>query len=364
MTRYKKILFFITAAALLLTSGFFIPTGALALTTEIVPSQCQNSSACGLCELGLAFKNATDIMIALAGPAAVVFLFWAALMFMMSGGSQSRVSEAKKIATAAVVGLLIVLFSWIILNTLVNSVFQAKGQGGIPLPWDTIDCTALIYPSISTIPPVGTPLPPTTTATTTCPYTFGSNTGLISGVSVTQQYPHRVLGLVTLSSDPGIQQNITATVNAFNALKSAATAVDSAAFGNMTMNSLYRPYLYQAHLFDLYTLNNNAALAADNNCISFRLQVQGLLQLHSISLSGTVGLPSMCGTTSKHVIGAGVDIGGGFTSVQYGQLNSIAQANNIPLTWRNYQNDPAHFDLVNPPYTPSSCSYNGKGDWY
>jgi hypothetical protein len=365
MTRYKKIFFFVTAATLFLTGGFFllVPDSALALTTQIVPSQCANSSACGLCELGLAFKNATDIMIALAGPAAVVFLFWAALMFMMSGGSQSRVSEAKKIATAAVVGLLIVLFSWIILNTLINFVFQASTPGSVYsgiAPWNTIDCQALIYPSISTIPPVGTPIVPPGSATTTCPYAFGYGT---DSAGVRKQFYHVILGVVTQARDSGVQQNISATLAAFNSLKVAAQTKYPGVYDGMSPSSVYRPYLYQAHLYDLYTLDTNQTLAADQNCSILKSQVRNMLANHGIA--GVVGAPNACGISSKHVVGASIDIsdasrGQSFTSTQYNDLNNLAQANNIPLVWRAYPGDPAHFDLSNPPY--KGC--NNVNEWY
>ena len=45
---------------------------------------------------------------------------WGGLMFMFSRGKPDGISKAKSILTGAVVGLLIVLFAWLIVNTAVT----------------------------------------------------------------------------------------------------------------------------------------------------------------------------------------------------------------------------------------------------
>lgn len=143
-------------AALLFTA---VPSASAQLT--IVPTVCQDGSPtqCGFCELAQSLKNATDILIMLSGPLVAGFLAWAGFMFMTATGSEERISNAKKIATSAVIGLIIVVLSWLFINTLLNVVFQANIA-----PWNDIDCSLLVLPGSPTAPPAA---PPVTTTSTT-----------------------------------------------------------------------------------------------------------------------------------------------------------------------------------------------------
>ncbi|OHB21400.1 MAG: hypothetical protein A2939_03690 [Parcubacteria group bacterium RIFCSPLOWO2_01_FULL_48_18] len=120
----------------------FLSAPSYAVAVSIVPQTCATASSseilakCGVCALAQAFKNATDIMITISGPLAVMFLLYAAVLFLTSGGSQERVSQAKKVATSAAVGLVIVLLSWVILNTIINVIFGAK----LSAPWSSFTC--------------------------------------------------------------------------------------------------------------------------------------------------------------------------------------------------------------------------------
>lgn len=66
-------------------------------------------------------KNIIDFIIYnLIFPLSAVMIVVGGFFIMTAGGSTERVSKGKEIATAAVVGLLIALTSWLIINTIIN----------------------------------------------------------------------------------------------------------------------------------------------------------------------------------------------------------------------------------------------------
>lgn len=70
------------------------------------------------------------------GSLTLIMFVYGGVMFLISGGSADKVGQAKKIITAAVVGLLIVFGSWLI----INFVFKAMGldwQGKVETPTAT-----------------------------------------------------------------------------------------------------------------------------------------------------------------------------------------------------------------------------------
>lgn len=66
----------------------------------------------------LIYQNIIDAFIVFCGAAAVLYLVLSGIKFITSGGDQIKVAEAKKSMTFAVVGLVIVLFSFFIIKVL------------------------------------------------------------------------------------------------------------------------------------------------------------------------------------------------------------------------------------------------------
>jgi len=54
------------------------------------------------------------------GLIAVIFILYGGLIWMTAGGNEEKVSKAKKILTAAVIGLVVVLIAWAIVTFVVS----------------------------------------------------------------------------------------------------------------------------------------------------------------------------------------------------------------------------------------------------
>ena len=128
------------------TNGLVSCTGNLYNVASTTYSA--NPNACtSLCDLINTIENVIYFGITIALFVILPILFaWGGLMFMFSRGKPEGISKAKGILTGAVVGLLIVLGAWLIVNTVVNAL-GIKGVGG----FGTNICTVQSSPSVNTI---------------------------------------------------------------------------------------------------------------------------------------------------------------------------------------------------------------------
>ncbi len=76
------------------------------------------TGACNLCDAMIVLRNIINFGFTLAISISTGMIAWGAVRMMTAGGSESNVSEAKKIIFSAITGVAIALGSWIIVNTL------------------------------------------------------------------------------------------------------------------------------------------------------------------------------------------------------------------------------------------------------
>ena len=115
---------------LLLIASWILPVNA---AFQLVP-QC-NGPCMSLCNFAQLGKNIIDLMVWLIFPIATAVLVYGGVMLMISAGSPGRVETGKKAIKAAVVGIFIMAFAWI----LVNGVIQVMNDGS-PFNWSKITC--------------------------------------------------------------------------------------------------------------------------------------------------------------------------------------------------------------------------------
>ncbi len=92
-------------------------------------------SGCSLCD-GL--RVAINLVNGLTTAAIVITVgmaVYGAIRMMLSGGSEQMVKEAKGIITSAVIGLVIVLCGWLIINTVIHII-----AGRVDFPWANVQC--------------------------------------------------------------------------------------------------------------------------------------------------------------------------------------------------------------------------------
>ena len=128
--------------SILLIVSYFLLVAAWPAAARIVP-ECTSggvAGACGLCDFFLLIKNIFNfIALTLTPPVAGFMFLVAGLYFLTSGGSEERVSQARKIFVAALIGVLIIYSSWLIVNSIIQVVGKSV-DGFNPQSWWQFTC--------------------------------------------------------------------------------------------------------------------------------------------------------------------------------------------------------------------------------
>jgi hypothetical protein len=94
------------------------------------------AGGCSLCDGLQVAINVVNGITTLAVVITVGMTVYGAVRMMLSGGSEQMVKDAKGIITSAVIGFVIVLCGWLIVNTFIHII----APSGVDFPWATIKC--------------------------------------------------------------------------------------------------------------------------------------------------------------------------------------------------------------------------------
>jgi len=93
------------------------PLTVSALTIETVG----NTIGLGTADLKETVINIIQWILGLLGLIAVIMILYGGFIWMTAGGNEDKVASAKKIITAAVIGLIVVLLAWAIVTFVVGT---------------------------------------------------------------------------------------------------------------------------------------------------------------------------------------------------------------------------------------------------
>ena len=143
MITKQKISFqiFVALGALLFVLAVAIPANAF--TGSIVPCGWGGRPACTLCDLSILVVNLTKFLMEnIVIPAAALLIVAGGLLILISGPSEERLKLGKTIITRTVVGAIIVLLAWLMVDTTIKVLTigagtdrQFKGALG---PWNEL----------------------------------------------------------------------------------------------------------------------------------------------------------------------------------------------------------------------------------
>lgn len=110
------------------------------LCKGVVESGGKLSLGCKLCDLIVYADRLIKFMAYFALAAAAIFFLYAGYLTMYGGYSSESLTLAKNVARGTVVGLLIVLTSWIVINTIFQKLVNQGTHKGMVPPWQKIEC--------------------------------------------------------------------------------------------------------------------------------------------------------------------------------------------------------------------------------
>lgn len=127
MTYMKTILF----AALLAFPIFFLAASPTPVDAALVPCGGTGQDPCTLCHLVVGISEIItyirDVMVFIA----LAVITAMGILYIVSAGNPDLMGTAKKGIIASLVGVVIVLFAWLIVNTVMFTVFGAKSDLGV-----------------------------------------------------------------------------------------------------------------------------------------------------------------------------------------------------------------------------------------
>ncbi len=119
---------------------YFLFSFFTAQAAGLVPCGGKDQPTCDWCYLMQLFKNIVDFMIYIIFPVAAVMIVVGGGFIMTAAGSPARVSKGREIITAAIIGLVIALLSYLIIDTIIKVI--AVGWGNLNIgPWNQLKCS-------------------------------------------------------------------------------------------------------------------------------------------------------------------------------------------------------------------------------
>ena len=119
----------------------------------IVPQECRSGKTvingktvdnavanCDMCALGQMVQNLINFLIGLTIPIAALLFAWAGILFFSSRGVPDQINRAKKIFKSVVIGFILVIAAWTLVNTVMNML--VKGPNFRNWSWSSLNCSA------------------------------------------------------------------------------------------------------------------------------------------------------------------------------------------------------------------------------
>jgi len=123
---------------LIILIGLFLNNQAFAALVTCDPALPAGPGSCDLCALFETIQNVVNFLIGLAFSITNIMLVYGGIRMYFSGDNPGNRKTATNIVINAVIGLVIVLTSWVIINTIIT--FLAK-PGSPPTFWTQLNCT-------------------------------------------------------------------------------------------------------------------------------------------------------------------------------------------------------------------------------
>jgi len=122
-------------AAILLFSIFLFSTPVSA--AGLVPCGGPTEKMCTVCDFFVLIQNIINFLLYAFASLATLMAIYIAFLFMFSGGSPAKITDAKNKLWLLIIGIFWVLGSWLVLNTILNF---AVNKSVFPWPWNQINC--------------------------------------------------------------------------------------------------------------------------------------------------------------------------------------------------------------------------------
>ncbi len=130
MKKLYKLGAFVTTGVIFLSS---LASRAYAVSLCPTLNASNGSTLCGA-DLSTALPGIVNILLFVAFIAALIFLVYGGIRWILSGGDKEGTAKAKGTVTAALIGLAIVLASWLLVNIVLGLFGLTNKTGSLDIP--------------------------------------------------------------------------------------------------------------------------------------------------------------------------------------------------------------------------------------
>ncbi len=123
-----------------LVAGFLLLVAPFPAFAQLVPCGTSSTPPCTVCHLFLLVDNITQWLVTIGFALAGLIIAWGGILILAAAGSPSQMQSGKNAIKAAVVGLVIILVSWIVVDTLIVNLANQAAFPTWAVPWHTISC--------------------------------------------------------------------------------------------------------------------------------------------------------------------------------------------------------------------------------
>lgn len=133
-----KIKIIVALICLTIALGSVQPLHAWSFGEPLIPTDCtgtvgshepQSVQQCNLEDIFQFIINISFIIVGLTGSAALLMFTYGGVLFILASGEADKINKAKEVLKAAVIGIAIILLSWIIVNTVIAALTEGRVGG-------------------------------------------------------------------------------------------------------------------------------------------------------------------------------------------------------------------------------------------
>ena len=122
-------------SSILLLTVFTVPSIALGQNVFDKPLVPCGGVDCNVCDLALLAQNILNAGIYIAIFLSAILFAWAGWKYVTAGGNPGKATDARKIFTNVVIGLVIIIAGWLVVDTVMKTLVNEEATFG---PWNRI----------------------------------------------------------------------------------------------------------------------------------------------------------------------------------------------------------------------------------
>jgi hypothetical protein len=211
---------------------------------------CEGTS-CSACDFVRMVNLIINWLITVLIMVFAVRMVFAGFGLVMSQGNSDAMTKAKEGMISSVIGLIIILSAWLIVDTLIRGLRVVDERGG-PFPWSRVECQVQTRPESAVEPAGANELPGVARGG----FSAGTGAGGMAGAVARERLVAAGVGIGNVISFEGVQPHALDTVIAMNRECNCNITVTEATGGTHSRSGEYRHD--NGYKLDLRTRDNQA----------------------------------------------------------------------------------------------------------